>query len=180
LEPRGAEEHFLAALEHFRKIHWWWGVQASCANLGLMWWRQLSHYDNLPNEHSTAHVIAPVIRERWLLEANAWLGRADEFCRLTGLQHESPDLLVYLARTERLLQRFDEASSTLNRAATLAQAWRVERDQLEVRLERAELDWACGSFEAAQNCWRSLLSDADPEMRPMVLSRLLGRLEVSR
>jgi tetratricopeptide (TPR) repeat protein len=181
LEPRGAEEHFLAALEHFRKIHWWWGVQASCANLGLMWWQQLSFYDDLPDGHSTSQpAVAPAIRDRWLLESHTWLARADEYCRLIGLRLESPDLLVYLARTERLLGHADAASSTLDRAETLARSWQVERDQLEVRLERAELDWACGSFDAAQNRWRSLLSDAEPEMRPMLLSRLLGRLEVSR
>jgi tetratricopeptide (TPR) repeat protein len=179
LEPRGAEEHFLTALEHFAKIHWWWGVQASCANLGLMWWRQLAHYDQLPNEPSAPQAVAPVIRERWLLEANAWLGRADEYCRLTGLRHESPDLLVYLARTERLLERFDAVSNTLNRAEMLARAWQGERDQLEVLLERAELDWARGNFDLARDRWREVLArDCGAELRTEIRERLRERLEV--
>jgi tetratricopeptide (TPR) repeat protein len=175
-EPLRAEASFTRALELFAGIHWWWGVQASCANIALMWWRQLEFY-KLPS--SERPLVAPVLRDRWLLQANTWFARADECCSLTGLRHESPDLLIYLAKTERLLGKHEDALMTLDRAELLAVNWRSDRDRIEAMFERGEVEWSRGHLEEARQHWTNLLDgDLEVHLRDHITTRIGRRLEV--
>jgi tetratricopeptide (TPR) repeat protein len=175
-EPLRAEASFTRALELFAGIHWWWGVQASCANIALMWWRQLEFYEPSGSERAP---VAPVLRDRWLLQANTWFARADECCSLTGLRHESPDLLIYLAKTERLLGRYEDALGTLDRAEQLAVHWENERNRIEAVLERGEIKWSRGQFQEARQDWEQLLAgNLEKNLRDHINGRIGRRLEV--
>lgn len=143
-----AEQALHRALEHCLEAKWWWGVQAVYANFGLV----CIQHSEQPNIS-----INPDFKRGWLVKARDWFEQALQFCRETGLHHQSSELLVWTARVKRFLGEVDRVGQLLDEALLLAQQLGSDRAQAEVYLEKAEVAWQLGQpKQADRDCANAL------------------------
>jgi tetratricopeptide (TPR) repeat protein len=165
-EPKEAMNYFYRALQLALESHFWWGVQAAYANLGLACYRQAFHPSTQP------------IAQRhfnWLEQAQEWFERNLTFCKHSGFQHDSPEAALYLCRILRLREQPTAAQTYAQAALQLAQKLNHLHSQAEALLELGELVWVQDSH-AALGYWNTALAlELNPTHRHHLLERIGDR-----
>jgi tetratricopeptide (TPR) repeat protein len=161
-EPKDALPYFERAASAFTNMRWWWGVQASYANMGLSCFLQGQR--------------KPQKRE-WFTKAKPYFEQAISFSKGTGFRHDSAEVFIYLAKCKRFLNDWENHTEILEEALSLAAHIPSRRSMAEVWLEQGENKWAHGDREGALQLWRTALDVAGEDEREFLLPQIIDRLE---